>query len=61
MPPHSSGSHVTVHSNVSCEREVAAILGTAGLNLQWLAGSHRPKEVGELDMKLELSRLQILG
>lgn len=63
VPPHSSGSlgsHVTVHSNVSCEREVAVALGTSGTNLQWIV-THLPKEVVELAKKLEQNRLQILG
>ena len=74
MPPRSSsssssggggggsiGSHMTVHSDRSCERDVAAALGTSGSNLQWIAGSHLPKEVGELAKTLEQNRLQILG
>ncbi len=57
----SIGSHMTVHSDRSCERDVAAALGTSGSNLEWIAGSHLPKEVGELAKKLEQNRLQILG
>ena len=67
VPSHSSssgsiGSQVTVYGNRSCEREVAAALGTAGSNLEWLAGRGRvTKRVRQLVKKLEQNRLKFIG
>ena len=65
VPAASSHDHdVTVGGNhsSSCESEVAAALGTAGSNLQWIADTSLPREeVRAMAKKLERNRLELLG
>lgn len=63
VPSHSDISNrVTGHEKeLSCEHEVAAALGTAGSNLQWIATSNFPKGFDKVAHQLERKRLQLLG